>query len=410
MEIKPSGKKVLVVFLILFFSGGSFVIGNYWGYEKKAKAEAIARLIGETGYQVPDIDFSLLLKAWNLIDEKYVFPDKPSDEERLYGAISGLVESIGDPYSIFLPPKEAEIFQGDIQGNFGGVGIEIGMRDGVLTVISPLKDTPAFQAGIKSGDKIVKIDGVTTFGLSIDEAVLKIRGEKGTKVTLSFFRDAEKIDQDGETFEKTLIRTTINIPTIESEQIGTVFVIRLFNFTAHSSELFENALREFVRSTADKLVIDLRGNPGGFLESAVEIASFFLPGGEVVVTEDTGEGDDDIIHRSKGFNFFEKLPKIVVLVDGGTASASEILAAALQDNKLATIVGEKTFGKGSVQELINLTNDTFVKLTVAKWLTPGGKSLSLEGITPDILVKIKSEDVSKGYDPQLEKALLILGK
>ena len=399
-----------VVLLILVSAGGGFLYGVEYGYGEKAYAERLKNLFGETDGRTPDVDFGPFLDAWYLIDEKYVFPDAPTEEKKLWGAVSGLVESIGDPYSVFLPPQEAKIFEEDILGNFGGVGIEIGMRDEVLTVISPLKDTPAYRAGMQAGDKIIEIDGESTAGISIEEAVSRIRGKEGTTVTLTVFRDDSKAANGGKTMKFPLVRAIIRIPTLDTEVKGGVFIIRLYNFTAQATALFDGALKEFERSGENKLIIDLRNNPGGFLDAATEIASHFLPSGTPVVIEDLGENTEERVHRSTGPEILSKIPKIVVLVNKGSASASEILAAALAENGAATLVGEKTFGKGSVQEIIPLTKDTFLKITVARWLTPERHSLSEGGIVPEIIVEMASEDRVAGKDPQEERALSILNK
>jgi len=284
--------------------------------------------------------------------------------------------------------------------------MEIGVRGGALVVIAPLKGTPAEQAGVKSGDRILEIDGESTEGMTVDEAVQRIRGERGTAVTITIQRDDER-----ELREIEIVRAVISIPTIETADAQSpelradgIFVIRLFNFSAISSGLFRQALREFVESGDDKLILDLRGNPGGFLEASVDIASWFLPAGKVVVTEDLGGEGEPRVHRSKGLNIFNENLKMAVLIDQGSASASEILAGALQEHGVAVLVGEHTFGKGSVQELIDVTSDTSLKITVARWLTPNGVSISDGGLSPDIEVAITEEDIAAGRDPQLDRA------
>ena len=350
---------------------------------------------------------SLLLRAWNVIDDKYVFDDSPDSKTRLWGAISGLIGSIDDPYSVFLPPKEAEIFSEDISGNFGGVGMEIGIRDGILTVISPIHGTPADIAGVLAGDKIIEINGETTANLGIDEAVGLIRGKSGTQVILTLFREEDGI---GDTEEVTITRAKISIPTIDTQIEDGVFIIQLFNFGGSVTRLFDNAIDEFIDSGLDKLVVDVRSNPGGFLDASIDIASYFLPQGSIIVRENFGGAEEEVPHRSKGFPKIKNNPEIIVLVNAGSASASEIFAAALQENDRATVVGNQTFGKGSVQELVPFTEDTFIKITVAKWLTPDGNSISDGGVTPDVSVDISREDIEGGIDPQLDMALSILNE
>lgn len=354
------------------------------------------------------IDFEPFWKAWNIINEKYVSADGPNNQEKVFGAIGGLVASLGDPYSFFLPPQEASMFEQDVAGYFGGVGMHVGMRDNVLTVISPLKGTPAESAGVLAGDQIIEIDEEPTFDMSVDEAVYKIRGEVGTVVKLGIYREGED-----EPIEIEVTRDTINIPVMDTElRDDGVFVISLYSFSGTAPTLFRDALREFVETGSSKLVIDLRGNPGGYLEVAVDMASWFLEQGKVVVREDQGRNGEGKTFRSVGYNLnkdvFHGRIKMVVLVDRGSASASEIFAGALREHGIALLVGQKTFGKGSVQELVPLTEDTSIKLTVARWLTPKGVSISENGIVPDFEVEYTKEDAEAKHDPQMEKAVEVL--
>ena len=394
----------------LLVAGGAFFLGLYVGVNKKTEVEKITTLVNKEPsivFTQEQVDFDPFWKAWNLINEKFVTGNgTTTDQERVWGAIEGLVGSLKDPYSVFLPPTDAEIFQENINGNFGGVGMEIGLRDDILTVIAPLKGTPAERAGILSGDQIVTIDDKDTSGMKVDEAVKIIRGEIGTTVV---FKIARKGAEDFLTKEVT--RETITIPTIDTEnRTDGIFVIKLYNFSAISPDLFRGALREFVLSGKEKLILDLRGNPGGFLDAAVQIASWFLPAGKVVATEDFGERQSPIVYRSRGYDVFNERLSMVILVDSGSASASEILAGALQEHGKATLVGEKTFGKGSVQELLKVTPETSLKLTIAQWKTPLGNHISKGGLTPDIEIKRTPEDRTAGRDPQLEKAVEILLK
>jgi carboxyl-terminal processing protease len=298
-----------------------------------------------------------------------------------------------------MPPQEKSIFEQDVSGSFGGVGMQIGTKDGLLTVIAPLKGSPAERAGIKKGDKVLLIDGATTTEMTVDKALYLIRGEIGKKVRLTVYREGVE-----EPLEFSITREVIQVPTIDTELRGDVFIIRLYGFPATGADLFRNALREFVESKSEKLVLDLRGNPGGYLEVAVDMASWFLPQGAVVVSEEekTGMGQ---VYRSKGYAVFNEKFHFVILVDGGSASAAEILAGALEQHGIATLVGTKTFGKGSVQELVPVTDDTAIKVTVARWVTPNGTNLSEGGLIPEVVVEYTKEDAEKGEDPQLEKAI-----
>lgn len=346
-------------------------------------------------------------KVWNLLDEKFSSASSTvsvSDEDRLYGAIKGLVDSYNDPYTVFLPPTEAGQFEDDISGNFSGVGMEVGLREGLITIISPLPGTPAEKAGIHSGDVLVRIDDKSTEGLRIDEAVKLIRGEKGTVVKFSIYREGQS-----EFIEKSVTRDNIDIPTVKTEKIDNVFVISLYSFNAVSESKMQEAMNEFVSSKAEKLIIDVRGNPGGFLQSSVDIASFMLPSGKVVVKEQGGLTGEDKVFRTRNRQVKDFTPQnLVVLVDNGSASASEILAGALKDHGVATIIGLPTFGKGSVQELVRLDDGSSLKVTIARWFTPNGVSISDGGLSPDFVIKRSSEDREAGIDPQKEAALRFL--
>lgn len=405
-------KRLLNVLLLILVIGVSFFVGHQIGREEgKISAESQPVLVNANQPNDAQVDFSSFWKVWRLLDDKFV-PSSTStavvttSQDRVWGAISGMVGSLGDPYTVFLPPEESKIFEGDINGNFEGVGMEIGVRDGVLTVISPLKNTPASRAGIQSGDKIVKIDDQLTDKLNADQAVRLIRGKVGTKVKITILRGPTN-----QPIELTLTRAVVDIPTIDYESRGDgVFVIRLYSFSATSPNLFRGALREFVKSGSNKLVLDLRGNPGGFLEAAVDMASWFLPSGAVVVKEEYKEGGKEIVHRSRGYDIFNDKLKMVILIDHGSASAAEILAGALKEQGIATLVGETSFGKGSVQELIKVTPETSLKVTIAKWLTPNGLSISAGGLTPDVEVKETMENTKNGQDPQLKAAIELLLK
>lgn len=399
---------VLILVGGIFFSG--FYIGKHFVPESQ-KVIGVANMIDASDATSSKIDFEAFWKAWNVINEKYVPTNSTTtvrvdDKTRVYGAISGMVESLGDPYTVFFPPVETKSFNEEISGQIEGVGMEIGIKDDVLTVIAPVKGTPAYRAGIKAGDKILKIDKTITDKLSSEEAVNLIRGKKGTSVTLTLLRAGVK-----DPFDISVVRDVINLPTVDTETKGDVFIIHLYSFSAISPDLFRNALRDFVQGGSPKLIIDLRGNPGGYLEAAQDMASWFLPAGKVIVQEDFRNSQDNQVFRSKGYNIFNDQLKLVILIDGGSASASEILAGALHDQGIATLVGSQSFGKGSVQELVDITDDTQLKVTIAKWLTPNGISISHQGLTPDVIVKFDEDAFKKdGTDTQLQKALEILSK
>ena len=406
---KKTWKPGLGVGLALLLVTAAFFSGFHFGSFQMAGSTAMQRaglfsLFASTPQPDTEADLTEFWRVWNLLEEKFASAsstDEITAEDRVRGAIDGLVESYGDPYTIYLPPQEAQDFEENISGEFSGVGMEVGMRDGVVTVIAPLPDTPAERAGVLAGDVIVRIDGESTEDMSIDDAVERIRGEKGTEVVLSVFRE-----ESGEIIEIPIIRDTIDIPTIDTEARGDVFIIRLFSFNAVAEMQMQEALREYVRSGADKLVLDLRGNPGGFLQSAVSISSFFLPTGKVVVREKFGDDEEEQLYRSHGRTLREFAPKeMVVLINQGSASASEIVAGALKEHGVATVIGETTFGKGSVQELVELPDGSSLKVTIARWLTPDGTSISAGGLEPNIEIKMTPEQRLAGEDPQLEAAI-----
>ncbi len=391
----------VAIFIGIFVSGyfmgkSSIPSSNYVALAGKAIPEDIA------ADGIKDSDFETFWEVWRLMDEKSPDSSEADSQERVYSATRGLVESLGDAYSSYFDPEESEYFNQNLAGEFSGVGMEVGMREGNIVVISPLKDTPSYKAGIKAGDFVLAVDGESITDMTIDQAVKIIRGEKGTEVVLTIFREGEKETQD-----ITIVRDTIQVPTLETSIKDGVFIIELFSFSETSPVLFREALQEFIDSGEQYLILDLRGNPGGYLEASRDMASWFLPEGKIVVTEDYGDGED-LVHRSKGYDIFNENLKFVVLVDGGSASASEILAGAFQDHEIATLVGSQTFGKGSVQELIPVKGGGSLKITVAKWLTPNGLSISDNGLTPDVEVEVTLEDIEAEIDAQLDKAIEVV--
>jgi carboxyl-terminal processing protease len=349
-------------------------------------------------------EFQSFWKVWRTLDEKFVTATSTTNQNKIYGAIQGLTASYGDPYTIFFPPVESKMFKDDIKGDFSGVGMEIGIKDKQLVVVAPMKDSPAERAGVKAGDLILSINGTSTASMNTDEAVKLIRGPKGTVVKISFLPDGST-----KPIERSITRDTIKIPTLDiTSKPGGITVISLYSFTAQSPDLFRDALRQFVVSGNHKLILDLRRNPGGYLDAAWDMASWFLPAGKPIVIEDFGGNETPITYRSKGYNVFNKNLQMIILVDAGSASASEILAGALQEHGIAKLVGVKTFGKGSVQELVNITDDTSLKVTIARWMTPNGHNLSHDGLVPDYEVPVTEKDAEAKMDVQMEKAVQLL--
>lgn len=396
---------VSTFFLILI----ALVVGIYLGLNNnfiKSKLANAANLNDEIPLDLQNQkSFSEFYEVWKLLEEKHIHGTETNTQEKMWGAISGMVDSLGDPYTVFLPPEKNESLNIDLKGEFSGVGMEVGIRDDVLTVISPLKDSPAEKAGVLAGDVILQIGDVATSDMDVDEAVDLIRGEKGTSVKMTIFRRGEETTRDIE-----IVREVIKLPVLETEYIkkDNVFVINLFGFGEKSSQEFAKALQKFADSGADKLILDLRNNPGGFLSAAVDISSWFLDENDVIVIEKGKTPEYNKTYTSINHHL-EGEYKMAVLINGGSASASEITAGALQEHGKAKLVGTQSFGKGSVQELIPLEKSTALKVTVAEWLTPNGKSISKEGLTPDEKVELDREKLEKDeIDTQLQKAIEIL--
>lgn len=417
MNTKNTYQKTLrgVGFLVL--AGIVFVLGAYAGTQKSVaqflspanQAAANASLDGISSVPEQGQDLSKFWYVWNLMQSKYPFAEKvPKSEDRVYGAISGMVSSYKDPYTVFFPPQQAKLFNAQVKGSFGGVGMEVGIKNSLLTVIAPIKDSPAYRAGIKSGDIVVEVDKKKTESLDIDTAISLIRGDVGSTVDIGIVRKGLS-----ETKHFQIVREVVTLPVIDTSTKGDVFVISFYSFSEDSARLFREALEKFNSSGKSKLVIDLRNNPGGYLDAAVDIASYFLPAGTAVVRESTGSANPETVHSSKGYSLLSGKQRVAVLINGGSASASEILAGALSENKAAKIVGTTSFGKGSVQQVMDLDDGSAVKITVAKWLTPKGVSISEKGISPDVKVEdnaVLNKKTGKYSDPQLDAAVSLLDK
>lgn len=401
-ETPKRDSRIFVIIFSLVLLGISFFVGAWYGYENRPSVEKVLGVMGQRpSVQLENVDFNLFWDVWSRLEDQYVDKDKIDREKLVYGAIRGMVSSLKDPYTEFFPPEETKQFQQDVKGEFDGIGAEIGLRKSILTIIAPLKNSPAEHAGLKAGDKIFKIDDRITTDLQLDEAVRLIRGKKGTTVKLLVFRDS---------FDKarefSITRDTIQVETISTEKRpGRVFVIKLNQFSENAGVEFKKAVQEFFASGSKKLVFDLRNNPGGYLVVSVDIASWFSESGDVIVRERFADGTEEV-HRSRGYRLLKEIPT-VVLVNEGSASASEIVAGALRDLNATLLIGTKTFGKGSVQEVIDLEKKSSLKVTIAKWLTPKGTEINGKGIEPDIAVE-PGEDPKK--DPAMDKAIEVLEK
>ena len=404
----------LFILIVLLSLGIGFASGSaYTSYRSGNTISAgLKELVNKNSGQPDGTDFSLFWDVWDTLKEKYVDTEKIETQKLIYGAISGMVNSVGDPYTVFFEPKVSKKFQEEIAGAFSGVGMEIGKRNDILTVIAPIKDSPAYKAGIKAGDRILKVDLKETDNMTVEEAVSLIRGDKGTKVRITIASGTNDATREVE-----LIRDTIKIPAVTwTLRDGSVAHIEVFIFNSNADEEFKKTVKEILGSKAERIVLDLRNNPGGLLDSAVTLSGYFLDRGSIVTIESFGDGTKTEF-KTSGNGELKKYP-MVVLMNGGSASASEILAGALHDNRGIKLVGERSFGKGSVQELAKYVDGSSLKVTIAKWLTPSGISISQKGLDADIEVLITPEEIEsgafiqgeQGKDAQLDKALEVVKK
>ncbi len=375
----------------------SLLVGTVGFIAGTRSDDIVASLSGKSS--ASRLDLSSLNDVYQVLRKQY---DGTLDVQKLVdGAKHGLVEATGDPYTVYFNDKEAEEFQGDLEGSFQGIGAELGKRNDALVVIATLDESPAKKAGLLAGDVIVNVNGEDASGWSVEKTVNKIRGDKGTVVKLSVLRGDQGLK------EFAITRQAITNPSVRSEitpeNIG---ILRISRFgESDTASLSRMAAENFKAKGVKGVIVDVRGNGGGYLEAARDVAGLWL-NDKVIVTERVGGKVTDTLRSGNDAPLAGI--KTVVLVDGGSASASEILAGALSDNGAATLVGEKTFGKGSVQTIVSLGSGGQVKVTIAKWYTPAGKNISKEGITPKVVIDLSSDDVNAGRDPQKDKALELL--
>src|SRR3989304_3450096 len=348
------------------------------------------------------LNYSLLNQAWDKIKNNFYFKDKINNQDGVYGATYGLINSLNDPYTVFFTPEESNRFQDSLDGTLEGIGAELAIFDGSLTVSAVLKDSPAFQAGLHAKDIIYKINEDTTSELTLGEALSKIRGPRGTTVTLTIVRDGEE-----EPLILTITRDVINIKEIDYEMLESgIAYIRVSQFTDDTKRDMTRIADEITAKNPKGIILDLRWNPGGFMEGAIDVASVFIKRGIVVKKDLRTDQDNLSVH---GDAAFPDIP-MVTLINGGSASASEIVAGALRDNDRSILIGEKTFGKGSIQEMHPLTQGASIKITVGKWFPPSGEDIDHIGIKPDIEVVLDQEAFKQDRDNQKDRAITELKK
>ena len=342
------------------------------------------------------MDFGLFWKAWEIVEQKYVGEFLP--QKLVYGAIKGMVEALDDPYSSFLAPEDNKRFLEDLSGGIEGIGAELAEEEGKIVVVAPLEESPAMRAGLKARDIILQVNDEDTSAMPLEQAIDKIRGPAGTEVKLLINRSDFTVPQ-----EFKIRREKIVIASVKWEMRGNIGLIKITQFGEDTSELTQKAATEIAAKNPRAVILDLRNNPGGYLDSSIDVASLFVSEGQVIVKEQYKDGHIEELKTTLKPKLADE--KIIVLINEGSASAAEIVAGALRDLRGAILIGKATFGKGTVQELADLDSASFLRITVAKWLTPQGKVIDQEGIKPEIEVDRTEADIAAGRDPQLDKAL-----
>lgn len=408
MKYKPVSKTILLFIVASFIFGGGFVIGQR--YSNKIDDIIPAGKISITSNTKPDnVNDSLFWEAWTIVDNNFI--DKVENQKKIEGAIQGMLRSLDDPYTVYLEPSTNKRFLEDLEGQFDGIGAELAIRDALITVVAPLENSPAEKAGIKPKDVIIKVDDQETSKISFDDAIAKIRGKKGTTVVLTVVHDGQT-----EESEISIIRDTIEVKSVKLSFIGdnnSLALIKINQFGKDTVSLLKDYHQEIIAKKAQGLIIDLRNNPGGLLDTAIEVSSLFMPDDlsqyrednlkkAVVVIEENAKKEKKNFTRTQKqlFNF-----PLVIIQNRGSASAAEIFAGAMKDYQLGSVIGEASFGKGSVQNLEDLSNKGSIKVTIAKWLTPTGVGINGKGINPDIMIQ---EEVTENNDPVMNRAIDLL--
>ncbi len=397
----PRYRQILLAVIVVVLIVWAGFLGYYLGI-KNPDIIIVKGIDNLDGGVVINANMGVFWQTWRVIKDNYLKATEVKDQDLIYGGAAGLVNALKDPHSSFFNPPDSKKLAEDLGGSFGGIGAEIGIKNEQLIIVAPLKDTPAEKAGLIAGDRILEINASSTIGISVMDAVKMIRGPEGTDVNLSIGRKEEDKPR-----KMSITRAVINIPVIEWKmKDNNLAHLQLFTFTENSSQLVQKALSEIKEAGAQGIVLDLRNNPGGFLDSAIEIAGLFIERGQEVVSEEFRSGKKNVF-LSENNPIAKDIP-LVIIINSGSASASEILAGAIRDHRGIKMVGEKSFGKGTVQELIELSDGSTVKITIAHWILPKGQQIDKNGIEPDFKVEISDKEREEKKDPQLDKALEIL--
>lgn len=404
---------LLAVSVGVLLFGSGYKLGEYNVKNNRQERSSYSIFnASPTNKKIKDVDFALFWDAWDKIEKKFVDKKKLDTQKMYYGAIKGMVASLDDPYTFFLTPEENRQSKDDLGGKFEGIGAQLGLKNNRIVIIAPLKNSPAEKAGIRSGDVVIKVDDQPTKGWTLPQAVSKIRGQKGTKVKIVF-------DRGGKEIEFTITRDQIVVSSVElsyeakkdcTQGCGRVAYLKLNQFGENTNSEWDKAIAEIVgrwtRKEIKGLVLDLRDNPGGYLDSAVYLASEFIPQGKLVVKQESTSGESKSYHAFR-LGKLQDIP-IAILINKGSASASEILSGALRDYKRATLIGEKSFGKGSVQEALDLKEGAGLHVTVAKWILPNGDWINGKGIEPAVTIEnqiTEGNTLTKDDDTQLNRAI-----
>lgn len=410
LETVQKTKKIrnyLAWYVVLLLILGSFTIGLFAGrtqnvlhnYAKQQEIET--GIINKYTDKSKKVDFNLFWQIWDLVEKKFI--KKPLDYQKmLYGAISGMVAGLDDPYTVFMDPDVTKKFNEEIEGNFEGIGAEVGMKNNKITIISPLPGSPADRVGLRSRDVVVKINNEETQYMTLTEAVSKIRGKKGTEVILTISRKNEKDLKEFKIKREEIKTKSVILKELKTTKNQKIAYIELSYFGEETARDLKKAAQDILSKKYKGVILDLRNNGGGYLESSIDVISLFVKKDEIAAIQVSGDGNKKE-YKTKGEALLSDLP-LVILINEGSASASEIVAGALRDLRSAALIGEKSYGKGSVQEYEKFPDGSSIRISIAKWLTPRGTDINGEGIKPSIEIKITDEDYNQDKDPQIDRA------